>query len=38
MEEEALKRRSVVGSVVGSAVGIECSTRGQLSSKVGEGT
>jgi hypothetical protein len=40
-EEEALEEEAVVGSAVGfaagSAVGIGCLTRGQLSSKVGEG-
>jgi len=38
LEEEALEEEAAVGSVVGPIVGKEYLTRGQLSSKVGEGT
>ena len=36
-EEEAQEEEAVVGSAAGSAAGIGYSTRGQSSSKVGEG-
>jgi hypothetical protein len=38
LEEEALEEETAAGSAAGPAAGVGCSTRGQSSSKVGEGT